>query len=53
MTTLTGLELSRAIVGGILSRAGRDVVERSSGELGRGEAEGLLERSVGHIQSVY
>lgn len=45
-TTLTGLELSRAILEGILTRAGRDVVIRSSGEYGKAEAESLLERSV-------
>lgn len=46
VTTLTGLELSRAIIEGVLSRAGRDVAVRSNGELGRAEAEGLLERSI-------
>jgi hypothetical protein len=46
VTTLTGLELSRAIIEGILSRAGRDVAGRTSGELGRAEAEGILERSM-------
>jgi hypothetical protein len=46
VTTLTGLELSRAIIEGVLSRAGRDVAVRSKGELGRAEAEGLLERSI-------
>lgn len=45
-TTLTGLELSRAVVEGILVRAGRDVVSRSSDDHGRIEAESLLERSV-------
>ena len=45
-TTLTGLELSRAVVEGILVRAGRDVAVRSGGEYGRAEAESLLERSV-------
>lgn len=45
-TTLTGLELSRAVVEGILVRAGRDVVARSGDEYGRVEAETLLERSV-------
>ncbi|KAM5486832.1 hypothetical protein McanCB56680_001236 [Microsporum canis] len=45
-TTLTGLELSRAVVEGILIRAGRDVVSRSSDEHGRTEAESLLERSL-------
>lgn len=46
VTTLTGLELSRAVVEGILTRAGRDVAERSDGEFGQVEAESLLERSV-------
>lgn len=46
-TTLTGLELSRAVVEGILVRAGRDIAVRSGGEYGRAEAESLLERSVG------
>lgn len=45
-TTLTSLELSRALVEGILTRAGRDVAIRSGDELGRTEAESLLERSV-------
>lgn len=46
VTTLTGLELSRAVIEGILTRAGRDVAVRSNGTLGRAEAESLLERSV-------
>lgn len=46
VTTLTGLELSRALIEGILSRAGRDVAVRSKGDLGRAEAESLLERSI-------
>jgi hypothetical protein len=46
VTTLTGLELSRAIIERVLSRAGRDVAVLSKGELGRVEAEGLLERSI-------
>lgn len=46
VTTLTGLELSRAVVEGILTRAGRDVSDRSVGEYGQAEAESLLERSV-------
>ncbi|RDW80241.1 hypothetical protein BP6252_04879 [Coleophoma cylindrospora] len=51
VTTLTGLELSRAVIEGILSRAGRDVASRSTGELGRIEAEGLLERSIATLHS--
>lgn len=45
VTTLTGLELSRAVIEGVLTRAGRDVAIRSS-ERGKAEAESLLERSV-------
>lgn len=44
--TLTGLELSRVVVEGVLTRAGRDVATRTSGEAGKVEAETLLERSV-------
>jgi hypothetical protein len=44
--TLTGLELSRAVVEGVLTKAGRDVAARSSGEVGKVEAESLLEKSV-------
>ncbi|PYI25339.1 lipase [Aspergillus indologenus CBS 114.80] len=50
-TTLTGLELSRAILEGILTRAGRDVVIRSNGEYGKAEAESLLERSLATLHS--
>lgn len=51
VTTLTGLELGRAVVEGILTRAGKDVALRSGDEHGRAEAEGLLERSVGDSSS--
>jgi hypothetical protein len=51
VTTLTGLELSRAVIEGILSRAGSDVVERSRGDLGKADAEGLLERSITTLHS--
>ncbi|KUJ23639.1 uncharacterized protein LY89DRAFT_680356 [Mollisia scopiformis] len=51
ITTLTSLELSRAVIEGILHRAGRDVATRSTGELGHAEAEGLLERSIGTLHS--
>lgn len=50
-TTLTGLELSRAMIEGILTKAGRDVAVRSGGERGKAEAESLLERSVSVILS--
>ncbi|TVY54984.1 Sn1-specific diacylglycerol lipase beta [Lachnellula cervina] len=46
VTTLTGLELSRALIESILIRSGRDVAERSTGEIGRAEAEGILEKSI-------
>lgn len=46
VTTLTGLELSRAVVEAILTRAGRDVAGHSQGEYGKLEAESILERSV-------
>ncbi|KAG4430846.1 hypothetical protein IFR05_013680 [Cadophora sp. M221] len=51
VTTLTGLELSRAVIEGILHRAGRDVSLRSTGELGKAEADGILERSIGTLHS--
>ncbi|KAK2804933.1 hypothetical protein FQN50_006443 [Emmonsiellopsis sp. PD_5] len=49
-TTLTSLELSRAVVESILVRAGRDVALQSS-EYGRAEAESLLERSLATLHS--
>ncbi len=51
ITTLTGLEVGRAVIEGILSRAGRDISTRSTGELGRLEAEGILERSIARLHS--
>jgi hypothetical protein len=51
VTTLTGLELSRALIESILNRAGKDVALRSTGDLGLAEAEGLLERSIGTLHS--
>ncbi|KAJ5595481.1 uncharacterized protein N7459_001689 [Penicillium hispanicum] len=50
-TTLTGLELGRAVVEGILTRAGRDVAIRSGDEHGRIEAESLLERSLATLHT--
>jgi hypothetical protein len=46
VTTLTGLELSRALIEAILIRSGREVSDRSIGEVGRAEAEGILDKSV-------
>ena len=44
--TLKTLSVSRSALETILIAAGRDVSARSNGELGREEAENLLERSV-------
>lgn len=44
--TLKTLSVSRSALESILIAAGRDVSSRSGGELGRAEAENLLERSV-------
>ena len=52
-TALTGLELTRAAVEAILTRAGRDVSERRSDEIGRAEAESILERSVGQFSMAW
>lgn len=46
ISTLTSIELSRTILETILSRAGRDVADRSTGQLGKAEAENLLEKAV-------
>ena len=46
VTTLSSLELGRGIIEGILSRAGKDVTARSRGELGKADAETLLEQSL-------
>ncbi|KAJ5825309.1 hypothetical protein N7474_002447 [Penicillium riverlandense] len=50
-TTLTSLELSRAVIEGILTRAGRDVAARCGDEHGRAEAESLLERSLATLHT--
>ncbi|EEA22702.1 hypothetical protein TMatcc_001545 [Talaromyces marneffei ATCC 18224] len=51
VTTLTGLELSRAVVEAILTRAGRDVSGHSQGDYGRSEADSILERSLAALHS--
>ncbi|KAI9644422.1 hypothetical protein NHQ30_007779 [Ciborinia camelliae] len=51
VTTLTGLEVSRAVIEGIIHRAGKDVANRSTGQLGKLEAEGLLERSIANLHA--
>ena len=48
VSTLTGLELTRAAVETVLLGAGEDVVNTSTGRRGKAEAVSLLERSVGH-----
>ncbi|KAL7621721.1 hypothetical protein AAE478_009048 [Parahypoxylon ruwenzoriense] len=45
-TTLSSLELGRGILEGILSRAGKDVMSRARSELGRTDAESILEKSL-------
>lgn len=49
VTTLSSLEVGRSILEGILSRAGRDVIARSNSELGRQDAETILERSLENL----
>jgi hypothetical protein len=51
ITTLTGLEVSRALIEGILHRAGKDVADRSIGDIGRAEADTMLERSISTLHS--
>lgn len=48
-TTLSSLELGRGIVEGILSHAGNDVISQSRSELGRENAETILEKSLESI----
>ncbi|KAK1987456.1 lipase [Colletotrichum cereale] len=48
-TTLSSLELGRGILEGILSRSGRDMLVRSNSDLGREDAETVLERSLEHL----
>lgn len=51
VTTLTSLEITRTVLERVLFRAGDDVHKRSTGELGRQEAEGTLERSINALHS--
>ncbi|KAI1502098.1 hypothetical protein F5X99DRAFT_172598 [Biscogniauxia marginata] len=46
VTTLSSLEIGRGILEGILSRAGKDVLGTSRSELGRTDAETILEKSL-------
>ncbi|KAL9108039.1 MAG: hypothetical protein Q9227_007145 [Pyrenula ochraceoflavens] len=45
-STLTSIELTRAAVEIILTRAGKDVSDRRNTELGRAEAANILEKSI-------
>ncbi|EXJ87043.1 hypothetical protein A1O3_04000 [Capronia epimyces CBS 606.96] len=49
--TLKTLSVSRSALEAILVAAGRDVSARSNGDLGRAEAENLLERSISALYS--
>jgi len=49
ITTLSSLELGRAVLEGILGRAGRDVITRSGSDLGKADAETVLERSLENL----
>ena len=46
ITTLTSFELSRAIIEGVLARAGHDVINTSIGPMGAFTAETLLDKAV-------
>ncbi|KAK0633753.1 lipase [Immersiella caudata] len=49
ITTLSSLELGRVVLEGILGRAGRDVISRSGSDLGKADAETILERSLENL----
>ncbi|KAL8383711.1 hypothetical protein RB595_010762 [Gaeumannomyces hyphopodioides] len=49
--TLSGFDLGRVVVEGILSRAGKDLLATNSTEFGRAETENLLERGLATIHS--
>ncbi|KAH0538079.1 hypothetical protein FGG08_005291 [Glutinoglossum americanum] len=53
ITTLTSLEIGRSMVEGVLLRAGRDVASRSSGQMGKLEAENVLEKSIIYLHSTF
>lgn len=46
VATLTGFEVGRAVLEGILGRAGQDVVETSTGAIGRAAAESIMETAL-------
>lgn len=47
--TLSGFDLGRVVIEGILSRAGKDLLATNSTEFGRAETENLLERGLATI----
>ncbi|KAK3331147.1 hypothetical protein B0H66DRAFT_90902 [Apodospora peruviana] len=49
VTTLSSLELGRAVLEGILGRAGRDVISRSGSVSAKRDAETVLERSLENL----
>ncbi|KAK5656542.1 hypothetical protein OQA88_4521 [Cercophora sp. LCS_1] len=49
ITTLSSLEIGRAVLVAILGRAGRDAISRSGSELGKADAETILERSLENL----
>ncbi|KAB8336774.1 hypothetical protein FH972_021083 [Carpinus fangiana] len=49
ITTLTSFELGRAVLEVVLARAGQDVVETSTGRIGRAAAESLLQKSLASL----
>lgn len=51
VSTVTGLEVGRAVLERVLFKAGDDVARRSTGDIGRQEAEGLLERSISTLHA--
>ncbi|KAF5011786.1 hypothetical protein FDECE_2120 [Fusarium decemcellulare] len=49
VTTLSSLELARSMVETVLSRAGRETLDRSRSELATAEAESIIERSLENL----
>ncbi|KAM7201432.1 hypothetical protein V8F20_004896 [Naviculisporaceae sp. PSN 640] len=49
ITTLSSLELGRAMIEGILGRAGKDQISRTGSALGKKDAETVLEKSLENL----
>ncbi|KAM7216655.1 hypothetical protein V8F06_007970 [Rhypophila decipiens] len=49
VTTLSSLELGRAMIEGILGRAGKDQISRTGSALGKRDAETVLEKSLENL----